>query len=178
MVTFRKTIAGSLIWVTTFQTLFFGSGLFGFFLSEGAKICTCNHNSSQEIHAKGSHTRAAEDKLWKSPALRLGNQNSPSLGLFSTLEDQELSPPSLVESSALPSCHDAKPGETHLCECKKSAQSTEILKNHYSPIFYEPSMDLDLPESKTELTRVWSPGKKPDRPNPLPWIPPKQIQFL
>ncbi|WCL49204.1 LIC_11090 family protein [Leptospira sp. GIMC2001] len=117
-----------------FQCLVFSSGLFGFILSEGAKICQCNHSSKKEKHV------SAEDEIFASKPV-IGDKainrqtissNKSMTAPHSVQKSQKLN---VLESDSLPSCHDSKAGEAHLCNCKKSEKTAQMLLSHRQTFF-------------------------------------------
>lgn len=74
---------------------FFNTGTYTFILGANNTICSCNHNSKNEIHST-------------------------------------VNPISIKSKST---CHITKPGEKHICHCKKQGASTKYLSQLSSLIY-------------------------------------------
>ena len=105
-----------------FQTVLFGSGLYGVILEGEALLCTCNHASEKEVHQN------EEDKMFKS-------------SLTKTIQHHE------HEEKVKPSCHSPKKGEAHLCDCKKANKKSEFIRSFIQNNYLKGEAQLLSPES-------------------------------
>jgi hypothetical protein len=131
----RSTFSIALTITVLFQSVFISSGLFGTYLLENKKLCTCNHNSPNEVHAKLEDRIFAQDKL--------------AISLYSTdhsSEHSEHDHNAIQETS--PNCHSAKIGEAHICSCKKQESASYSLIPHLQFFYAVPYRWMD-PELKT-----------------------------
>lgn len=94
--------AALLVLIVGSHTVFLSGGLLGITVELASKLCTCNHGAKQEKHSDG------EDHSFRS---KIKTSHS--------------------KRSNLAHCHDAKPGEVHVCSCKKSKSSLEQLARYH-----------------------------------------------
>jgi len=136
--------------ILLFQAVFLNSGLFGYCLENGSKICECNHGSRKEIH------KNVEDEMFGLEKVAVSSH-----------EEHKHS------AKVLPSCHSAKSGETHLCSCKKSKSQASSLRHFHQTWNYETNittvcLQYDVLFSILILSEIPKEGF-----DPSPFFPPK-----
>ncbi|BDA80348.1 hypothetical protein LPTSP3_g32780 [Leptospira kobayashii] len=147
---FRAQLSLLIAAILLFQAVFLNSGLFGYCLEDGAKICECNHGSRKELH------KNPEDEMFSKERVTVSSHDDHKHG-----------------AKILPSCHSAKSGETHLCSCKKNKSQASSLRNFHQTWNHqtnssEVSVQYDILFSVMILSEIPKEGF-----DPSPFFPPK-----
>ena len=132
-----------------FQMVFFGSGLYGVMLEGEALLCSCNHASAKEVHHN-----AEDSGFRRNSHLKMASQGGESMK---------------------ESCHSAKKGETHLCQCKKANKKSVYLQAFLQTIYLKSAKQCIYPQFLSQFTPAWNPGETFQGYFPQQFRPPQPV---